>query len=93
MKTEKTKKRRFIVFAVILSILSILCMFMFAGLHSEHMNVIQTFITEKGGGWSANMTMLPMTIGNLICIVLTFVFGTLFIRVGVRKIMIPFMIL
>lgn len=93
MKAEKSKKRRFIVYAVILTVLSILCMFMYAGLHSEHMNVIQTFITEKGGGWSANMTMLPMTIGNLICIVLTFVFGTLFIRVGVRKTMIPFIIL
>ena len=93
MKTEPGKKKYFIVYAVILEIISILCMFMFAGLHSEHMNVIQTFITEKGGGWSANMTMLPMTIGNLICIALTFVFGTLFIRIGVRKTMIPFMVL
>ena len=39
------------------------------------------------------MTMLPLTIANLIAVVLTFVFGTLFIRVGVRKIMIPFIVL
>ena len=93
MKTENPKKKRFIVYAVILAILSILCMFMHAGLQTEHMNIIQTFITEEGGGWSANMTMLPLTIGNLIAVVLTFVFGTLFIRVGVRKIMIPFFVL
>jgi len=93
MKTESPKKKRFIVYAVILAVLSILCMFMHAGLQTEHMNIVQTFITEEGGGWSANMTMLPLTIANLIAVVLTFVFGTLFIRVGVRKIMIPFIVL
>lgn len=94
MKTnENHNKKRFWRYATVLCILGISCSFLYTGLETEHMNIIHTFVTEEGGGWSASATMLPVTIANLLAIVLTFVFGTLLIKVGVRKIMVPFMIL
>ena len=33
--------------------------------------------------------LIPMTVGNLVCIVLTLVYGTCFIKFGVRKTLIP----
>ena len=89
----KSKKKNFTIVAAILVVFDLLCMFMYAGMQVEQMNIIQTFITEEGGGWSANLTMLPLTIGNLAAIVLTMVYGTLMIKFGVKKIMIPFMVL
>lgn len=86
-------KRRFIGYAVALCVLGVCSVFIHTGLQTEHMNIIHTFITEEGGGWSANATMLPLTIANLVSIVLIFVYGTLFVKYGVRKMMVPFMIL
>ena len=37
--------------------------------------------------------MAPMTVGNFVCIVLTFLYGTMFIKFGVKKSLIPTMIL
>ncbi|MBR2696246.1 MAG: MFS transporter [Parasporobacterium sp.] len=86
-------KKKFLFFGIVLVFFNLLCMFMYAGMQVEHMNIIQTFITEDGGGWNANLTMLPMTIGNIAAIILTIVYGTLLIKFGIKKIMIPFMAL
>ena len=86
-------RKRFIGYAVALCFLGVCSIFIHTGLQTEHMNIIHTFVTEEGGGWSANATMLPMTIASLISIALIFVFGTLFVKYGVRKTMVPFMIL
>ena len=59
------------------------------GLQNDQINIIQAFITEKGGGWKASSTQLPMTVGNFICIILTFLYGTLFIKFGEPIVTIP----
>ena len=93
MASKKQKQnRRFIGYVAAMCILGISCSFLYSGLETEHMNIVHTFITEEGGGWSASATMLPLTIANLLAIVLTFVFGTLMLKFGVRKIMAPAMI-
>ena len=68
-------------------------MFLYSGLQNDQINFIQAFITEKGGGWKASSTQLPMTVGNFICIILTFLYGTLFIKFGVKKPLIVVMII
>ena len=84
------KDKRFLGYAILLCILGIVFMFMYSGLQNDQINIIQTFITEDGGGWSASATQLPMTVGNFVCIALTFLYGTLFIKFGVKK---PLMII
>ncbi|MCD8133464.1 MAG: MFS transporter [Clostridiales bacterium] len=79
------KNKKFLGNAILLCILGIVFMFLYSGLQNDQINIIQAFITEQNGGWSTTMTQLPMTVGNFICIILTFVYGTLFIKFGVKK--------
>lgn len=85
---EMFKNKKFGGYAVLLCILGIVYMFMYSGLQNDQINIIQGY-----SGWSDVATQMPMTVGNFVCIVLTFVFGTMFIKFGVRKTMIPCIIL
>lgn len=89
----QTKSKKFLGYGILLCVLGIIFMFLYSGLQNDQINIIQSFITDKGGGWSANATQLPMTVGNVICIILTFIYGTLFIKFGVKKPLIVVMII
>lgn len=82
------KNKKFLMYAIILNVLGIVYMFLYSGLQNDQINIIQAF-----SGWDASKTMAPMTVGNIVCIVLTFIYGTFFIKFGVRKTMIPVIIL
>ena len=79
-----TQNKKFARYAVAFCALGILFMFMYSGLQNDQINIIQSF-----SAWSKTGTQQPLTVGNLVCIALTFVFGTCFIRFGVRKTLIP----
>ncbi len=87
------KNKKFALYTVAFCILGIIYMFMYSGLQNDHVNIIQTYITADGGGWSATMTQLPKTVGDFVCIALTFAYGTMFIKCGVRKTLIPCILL
>lgn len=82
------KNKKFLGYGILLSILGIVFMFLYSGLQNDQINIIQAF-----SGWSGDATMAPMTVGNFVCIVLTFLYGTMFIKFGVKKSLIPIMIL
>lgn len=71
--------------AILLCILGVVFMFFYSGLQNDQINIIQAFITEANGGWTASATQMPMMVGNFVCILLTFLYGTLFIKFGVKK--------
>lgn len=87
------KNKKFGAYTIAFCILGIVYMFMYSGLQNDQINIIQTYITAEGGGWSSTMTQLPMTVGNFVCIVLTFLYGTCFIKYGTRKTLIPCIVL
>ena len=68
-------------------------MFLYSGLQNDQINIIQAFITEQGGGWNATQTQMPMMVGNFVCIILTFLYGTFFIKFGVKKPLIIVMVI
>ena len=82
------KNKKFLGYGILLSLLGIVFMFLYSGLQNDQINIIQAF-----SGWSGDATMAPMTVGNFVCIVLTFLYGTMFIKFGVKKSLIPTMIL
>ena len=82
------KNKKFARYSVAFCILGILFMFMYSGLQNDQINIIQSF-----SAWSKSSTQQPLAIGNLVCIALTFVFGTCFIKFGVRKTLIPCIII
>ncbi|MFA6776593.1 MAG: MFS transporter [Sphaerochaetaceae bacterium] len=79
---KKTKSFNF--YSVAFCILGVVFMFMYSGLQNDQINIIQAF-----SAWSNGATQLPMTVGNLVCILLTLVYGTCFIKYGVKKTLIP----
>ncbi len=82
------KNKKFARYSVVFCVLGILFMFMYSGLQNDQINIIQAF-----SAWNVNSTQQPMAIGNLVCILLAFVYGTCFIKFGVRKTVIPCIIL
>lgn len=82
---EMSKNKKFLGNAILLCVLGVVFMFLYSGLQNDQINIIQTFVTEEGGGWTANQVQYPMTVGNIICIALTFLYGTLFVKFGVKK--------
>ena len=82
------KNKKFARYSIAFCILGIFFMFMYSGLQNDQINIIQSF-----SAWSKSSTQQPLAVGNLVCIALTFVYGTCFIRFGVRKTLIPCIIL
>ena len=78
------KNKKFARYAAAFCVLGILFMFMYSGLQNDQINIIQSF-----SAWSKTSTQQPLAVGNLACIALTFVYGTCFIRFGVRRTLIP----
>ena len=78
------KNKKFAGYTIAFCILGVIFMFLYSGLQNDQINIIQGF-----SAWENTSTQLPMTVGNFVCIVLTFVFGTCFIKFGVRKTLIP----
>ena len=82
------KNKKFARYAIAFCILGVVWMFFYSGLQNDQINIIQGF-----SGWSNALTLAPMTVGSLVCIVLTMVYGTCFIKFGVRKTLTPCIIL
>lgn len=78
------KNKKFAKYAIAFNIIGIIFMFLYSGLQNDQISIIQGF-----SAWNNTATQLPMTVGNFVCIVLTFVFGTCFMKFGVRKTLIP----
>ena len=78
------KNKKFARYAIAFNLLGILFMFMYSGLQNDHYNIITTY-----SGWTASQIQLGRTIAEYVCIALTFVYGTFFMKYGVRKTLIP----
>ena len=82
------KNKKFARYAIAFNLLGIIFMFMYSGLQNDQINIIQGF-----SAWNNQATLLPLTVGNFVCIAMTLVYGTLFMKLGVRKTLIPCIIL
>lgn len=78
------KNKKFAFYAIAFNILGIIFMFMYSGLQNDHYNIITTY-----SAWTASQIQIARTVAEFACIVLTFVYGTLFMKFGVRKTLIP----
>lgn len=78
------KNKKFGKYAIALNVLGIVFMFFYSGLQNDQINIIQSY-----SAWNNEATLIPMTAGNLACIALTIVYGTFFIKFGVKRTLIP----
>jgi OFA family oxalate/formate antiporter-like MFS transporter len=82
------RDKKFRNYAIAFMILGVVFMFMYSGLQNDQINIINSFTS-----WNAEKTTAVMTWGNFACIILTFIYGTCYIKFGVKKTMIPLMII
>ncbi|MBN4075897.1 MAG: hypothetical protein COA71_12970 [SAR86 cluster bacterium] len=68
-------------------ILGIFMMYFYSALQNDHLNILTPYYTDMG--WSANQVTLPVTVAGFVVIFLTMIIGTLMIKYGVAKVLIP----
>ncbi len=82
------QNKKFAKYAIAFMIIGIFFNFFYSGLQNDQINIIQGF-----SAWESTATQMPITVGNFVCIAMTIVYGTCFIKFGVRKTLIPCMLL
>ena len=82
------KNKKFGAYTIAFCILGVIYMFMYSGLQNDHYNIIQTFTS-----WTPTQVQLGRTIAEYVCIALTFIYGTFFMKYGVRRTLIPCILL
>ena len=82
------KNKKFATYAIAFNILGIIFMFMYSGLQNDHYNIITAY-----SAWTPAQIQIGRTVGEIACIALTFVYGTFFMKFGVRKTLIPCILL
>ncbi len=85
---SEAKKGNFMRYAVCFCILGVVYNFMYSGLQNDQINILQGF-----SAWTNAATLAPLTAGNVVAIVMTFLYGTLFMKFGPRKTLIPCIII
>lgn len=72
----------------------VICVFLFyfyCGLYNDQLNVLQPYFMAQG--WTSTSVTLPFTIGGYIVIVLYPIMGILMNKFGIKKILIPCMVI
>lgn len=77
---------------VLLMILGLAYMFFYAGLQNDHLNVLTPYL-QQTYGWDDLKITNPVTVGSLVTIVLYLLVGAAFVRIGIKVILVPSIIL
>jgi len=72
-------------------ILGIFMMYFYSGLQNDHVQVLYMYFQELG--WSARDTTNPVTVSGFVVVLMYFVIGTLFLKYGVVRILVPSIII
>ncbi|MBP1925799.1 MFS family permease [Sedimentibacter acidaminivorans] len=86
------KNKQFIRYAFTFIIIGIFYNFFYSGLQNDHLNILTPFL-QSTYGWDDLTITNPVTIGALVTIVVYLIIGTAFVKYGVRKILVPSILL
>ncbi|MCP5144958.1 MAG: MFS transporter [Gammaproteobacteria bacterium] len=82
------ENRRFGRHALVFMILGFIMMFFYSGLQNDHLNVLTPYL-QQANGWDDLRITNPVTAGALVTIAAYLVVGAAFVRFGVRRILVP----
>lgn len=82
------KNKRFAAYAIAFNIIGIFYMFFYSGLQNDHLNILTPFLQSKYG-WNDLKITNPVTVAAMVTIILYLIIGTLFVKYGVKKILVP----
>ena len=86
------KNKRFAFYSIVFMILGVMYMFFYSGLQNDHINILQPYLS-KTYGWSDMQITNPVTYGSILVIIFYLVCGAAFVKFGVKKFMVPSMLL
>ena len=86
------KNAKFARYSIMLMLLGIMYMFMYSGLQNDHINILTPYLAQNYG-WDDLKITNPVTYGAIVVIVLYLVIGAAFVKFGVRKILVPSLVL
>lgn len=84
------KNAKFARYSIILMLLGVCYMFFYSGLQVDHLNILTPYLAQNYG-WDDLKITNPVTYGALVCIILYLVIGALFVKYGVKKVLVPCM--
>lgn len=82
------KNKRFGFYSMFFLVLGTVYMFFYSGLQNDHLNVLTPYL-QQTYGWDDLKITNPVTVAAVAVIALYLVVGTLFVKFGVKKILVP----
>lgn len=86
------KNAKFARYSIVLMLLGVCFMFFYSGLQVDHLNILTPYLSQNYG-WDDLKITNPVTYASLVCIILYLIIGALFVKFGVKKILLPCLIL
>ena len=86
------KNKKFAGYTTVFMFLGIFFMFFYSGLQNDHLNILTPYLQETYG-WDDLKITNPATIGAMVSIILYLIVGGAFTKFGVKKILVPCMLL
>ncbi len=82
------KNKKYAGYAMMLMLLGVLYMFFYSGLQNDHINILTPYLAQTYG-WDDLKITNPVTVGAIVVILLYLVIGALFVKFGVKKVLVP----
>lgn len=86
------KNKKFAGYTTVFMFLGIFFMFFYSGLQNDHLNILTPYLQETYG-WDDLKITNPATVGAMVSIFFYLIVGGAFTKFGVKKILVPCMIL
>jgi len=82
------KNKKFAVRAIAFSIIGVVMMFFYSGFQNDHLNILRPIALDVFG-FNETAADMPVTIAGFAVVVFYLICGIAFIKVGVRKVLVP----
>ena len=86
------KNAKFARYSIMLMLLGVVFMFLYSGLQNDHLNILTPYLAQTYG-WDDLKITNPVTYGAIVVIILYLVIGAAFVKYGVKKILVPCIVL
>lgn len=82
------KNKKFAGYAIIFSILGVVMMFFYSGFQHDHLNILRP-VAKAVFGYTETQADMPVTVSGLAVVIFYLICGAAFVKIGVRKILVP----
>lgn len=82
------KNKKFAGYTLIFCILGVVMMFFYSGFQNDHLNILRP-VAKTVFGYTETQADMPVTVSGLAVVVFYLICGAAFVKIGVRKILVP----